>query len=126
MTKSWHNAINLDTWMCLHDESWDIKTAFRLRGYSINDGVPKFSVQIADQTELEGGMAELRIGRDLFMRFYLPIELVKPDGFRGWVPKFVFTMPKELKISPLASVQRHKSTFQDKARTHKLQKITLR
>ena len=122
--KSWHNCLELDEYMCLHDPYFNHKLIFKLAHYEIVNGTPKFTIETKDGRQITAGLNKINIG-DLTVRLFMPLEFLKPLNFKYYSPKLLFTLPADWMISKLSEVHQKESSVYDKVRQHQLRKVDL-
>ncbi len=122
--KSWHNCLELNEWVCLHDVYRNKKLVFKLSSYEIINGTPKFTIEIQGGRQHTAGLNKMSIG-DMTVRLFMPLELLKPLNFKYYSPKLLFTLPTEWMISKLSEVHQEKSSVYDKVRKHQSRKVNL-
>lgn len=122
--KHWRNAIPLNRWMHLHTSNNETQLVFKLRHYEIINGAPKWEIEEQNGIVHEASVGEMRVSKDLSVRLFLPIELIKMKGHTISAPKLVFSMDKDCMISHFDPAT-EQAIFTDAARQHTPRKVTL-
>lgn len=105
-------------WVSLCTPAGDVEVSFCLAHYEIIQGVPKFTLRIKDNGHIEGGLGDVRINKNLSVRFHTnPIQIWAVAG-AGLSPRMVYTLPRGYRIEAYEEPEPAAEKLYNAARRH--------
>lgn len=117
--KTWMNVLPMNKWTTLYDDQDKPVTTFKLRTYSVTDGVPNYIIETKGGTQALGGMQAVPIGKHLSVRLHIPVELHKVPGI-GLSPKMVYKLPRPWRIEEYKAPPPPEEQIYEAARKHRI------
>ena len=118
--KSWLSTLPVGKEFAVYDSNQRIKAYFKLTTYKIQDGNVNLKYEVNGSVQVEAGMGEATLGKDITVRLHIPIELYYVNKI-GHSLKVVYRLPADYMVEEF---ERPKpESLYDRARQHTFERV---